>query len=120
MGNNERERLQRLRDAQVKARDPGPSKIRNYDWQKHAARGKQIQAKRQAGQRPFLLELFALMPKRYQGAAVGVAIGLIPAIAGRLLLSGEWVLLAVVPLMVFGMIGYGIGLSLEPDKNDWS
>jgi hypothetical protein len=117
---NERERLQRLRDAQVKARDPGPSKIRNYDWQKHAARGRAIQAKRKAQEKPFLIELYTLLPKRYQSAVIGVVIGLIPAIIGRLVLSGDWVLLAIVPLIVFGIIGYGIGSSLEPDKNDWS
>jgi hypothetical protein len=117
----ERERLQRIRDAQIKARDPGPSKIRGYDWQKHVARGKQIKAKRQAEQQPFLVELFMLLPNRYRGAIIGALIGgLIPAVLGRLLLSGDWVLLAVMPLIMFGIIGYGSGLVLEPDKDEWS
>jgi hypothetical protein len=120
MDNKERERLQRLRDQQITARDPGPSKIRGYDWQKHAQRGQEIKAKRKAEQKPLLIELFMILPKRWQGAMIGVSVGALPAIAARLLLSGEWVLVAVIPPIVFGIIGYASGLSLEPDKPDWS
>jgi hypothetical protein len=114
----ERERLQRLRDAQIAARDPGPSKIPGYDWQQHARRGQEIKAKRQAEQKPLLVELFLLLPGRWQGAVYGVLVGLIPAIPAYLLLSDEMSLLAVIPLIVCGIVGYVLGAVLEPDKED--
>jgi hypothetical protein len=116
---SERDRLQRLRDAQITSRDPGSSKIPGYDWQRHARRGQQIKASRKAAQKPLLIDLFVILPHRWRGAVIGMLIGAIPAVFARLLLSEEMVLLAVVPLIVFGMIGYGSGLVLEPDKSDW-
>ena len=116
---SERERLQHLRDAQISSRDPGPSKIRGYDWQQHARRGQQIRASRKVQQKPLLIELFLILPQRWRGAVIGTLVGAIPAVLARLLLSEEMVLLAVVPLILFGVIGYGSGLVLEPEKSDW-
>jgi hypothetical protein len=118
MKDDERERLQRLRDSQIASRDPGPSKIPGYDWQQHAQRGQQIRAKRQADQKPLLIELFLLLPGRWRGAIYGLLVGLIPAIPARLLLSDEMVMLAVVPLIVCGIAGYVLGAVMEPDKED--
>lgn len=112
----ERERLQRLKEAQIKARDPGPSKIRNYDWQRHAERGKQIKARQKAQQKPLLIDLYLLLPHRYRGALIGIAIGLVPAIIGALLLTGDWVLLAVIPPIVCGILGFALGIALDADK----
>ena len=116
---SERERLQRLRDAQITSRDPGASKIPGYDWQRHAQRGQQIKASRKAAQKPLLIDLFLILPHRWRGAVLGTLVGAIPAIIARLLLSEEMVLLAIVPLIVCGVIGYGTGRVLEPDKSEW-
>ncbi len=115
----ERERLQRIRDAQITSRDPGPSKIPGYDWRQHARRGQEIKAKHKSEQKPLLIDLFKMLPKRWQGAAIGTLVGAIPAIAAILLLSDKMALLAVVPLILFGVIGYGSGLAIEPKKSDW-
>jgi hypothetical protein len=117
--NSERERLQRLRDAQITSRNPGQSKIPGYNWQQHAQRGHELKFKHKAEQKPLLIALFLLLPKRWQGAVIGTLVGAIPAIAGYLLLSEEMVMLAVVPLIVSGVIGYGSGLVIEPEKSDW-
>jgi hypothetical protein len=93
---SERERLQRLRDAQITSRNPGTSKIPGYDWQQHARRGQQIKASRKAAQKPLLIDLFLILPHRWRGAVIGTLVGAIPAIIARLLLSEEMVLLAVV------------------------
>jgi hypothetical protein len=118
MKDEERERLQRLRDAQIAARDPGPSKIPGYDWQQHIRRGQQIKAKRQSERKPLLVELFLILPGRWRGAVYGVLVGLIPAIPARLFLSDEMALLAVVPLIICGIVGYVLGAVMEPDKED--
>jgi hypothetical protein len=117
--NRERERLPRLRDAQITSRDPGQSKIPGYDWQQHARRGQQLKTKHKAEQKPLLIDLFLLLPKRWQGAVIGTLVGAIPAIAGYLLLSEDMALLAVVPLILLGVIGYVSGCVIEPEKSDW-
>ena len=116
---NERERLQRLRDSQITSRDPGPSKIRGYDWQQHAQRGQQIKASRKAKQKPLLIDLFLLLPHRWRGAIIGILLGAIPAAAGYLLLSDDMVMLAIIPPIVAGVIGYVSGLVIEPEKSEW-
>jgi hypothetical protein len=116
---SERERLQRLRNAQITSRDPGKSKIPGYDWQQHARRGQQIKASRKAKQKPLLIDLFLILPHRWRGAVVGTLVGAIPAIPGYLLLSEEMAPLAVIPLILFGVIGYGTGLVIEPEKSEW-
>lgn len=45
MSQDEREHLQRQRDRQLAARDPGSSKIRGYDWAKHTEKARQHKPK---------------------------------------------------------------------------
>jgi uncharacterized membrane protein len=118
MGEQERERLQRLRDEQIRARDPGKSKIRGYDWERHAEHGREINAKRaKEAQKPLLIALYQALPERLQAAIIAFLIGLIPAVAGLILLDGEWRMLAIIPPLVLAALGYLIGMMLEPDRD---
>jgi hypothetical protein len=106
-------RAQRIRDAQIKARDPGVSKIKGYDWGKHAKRAQQI---KKAHEKPFLVDLFDLMPPRWKGALAGVLLGLVPLIAAQIFLQGEWKLLGLLPLMIFGVVGFVIGKATQHES----
>lgn len=118
MGENERERLQRLRDEQIRARDPGKSKIPGYDWERHAERGREIKAIRQKeAQKLLLIALYQALPERLKGAISAFLIGLIPAVAGLILLTGDWRMLAIIPPLVMAGAGYLIGMMLEPDRD---
>ena len=104
--NKERERIQRLRDAQINQRNPGESKIRGYDWSAHAKRGQQIKKKTQ---KPLLADLYAVLPSRWKGALAGFAVGLVPLLAGQIFLEGDWKLLGLVGMLVCLIVGFVIG-----------
>ncbi|MFN8372613.1 MAG: hypothetical protein U0694_07015 [Anaerolineae bacterium] len=108
----EQERIQRLRDAQIRARDPGTSKIKGYDWAKHGKRAAEIKKSRQ---KPLLLEVLDIMPPRWKGAAMGVALGLIPLIAAQIFLQGDWKILGLLPILVFGIVGFVIGKTTQDE-----
>ncbi len=101
----ERERIRRIRDSQIKTRDPGPSKITHYDWSKH----KTYKPKTE----PFLVETYHLLPGRWRSALFGVGIGLILGILLRLLLPAQLALLALVPLIICGIVGWVVGKTVE-------
>lgn len=108
----ERARAQRILDQQLKARDPGVSKIKGYDWSKHAKRSQQVYKSRQ---KPLLVDLFDILPRRWKGALVGVAIGLLPLVAGLVFLSGEWQILGLLGLLICGVVGFVIGRVTQDD-----
>lgn len=105
----ERERLRKLKEAQINARDPGTSKIKGYDWAKHAA--KPLPKKRSA-----LGEFWYTLPLRWKGAVRGMAFGAVLAIILVILLPGEWDFLALVPLLLCGIVGMILGLMFQ-EKN---
>jgi hypothetical protein len=107
---SEEERIRRLRDAQIRARDPGPSKIKGYDWSAHARRGAQIKKKRQ---RTLLVDLFDALPARWKGVAGGFVFGLIFMVAAQVFLTGEWRLLGLVGLLISMVVGYIVGTSVQ-------
>lgn len=112
----ERARAQRILEQQLKARDPGPSKIKGYDWSKHAKRSQQVYKSRQ---KPLLVDLFDILPPRWKGAAVGLAIGLAPLIAGLVFLSGEWRIIGLLGLVICGVVGFVIGKVTQDDLKKW-
>ncbi len=113
MGTREEpERAQRIRDAQIRARDPGASKIKGYDWDKHAKRAQQI---KKNNQKPLLVELVNLLPTRWKGALVRVALGLIALIAAQIFLQGDWKILGLLPLIIFGVVGFVVGKSTQDE-----
>ncbi len=101
----ERERFQRIRDSQIRSRDPGPSKITHYDWSKHK--------KPTAKSEPLLVETYHLLPGRWRSALFGVLIGLFLGILLRLLLPASLALLALVPLIICGIVGWVLGKLIE-------
>lgn len=101
----ERERARRVLEGQIKARDPGPSKITHYDWSKHKKPPKK--------QEPLLVETYHLLPTRFRGVAIGLLIGLILAIFLKLLLPAQLALLAILPLLICGIVGWVLGKLLE-------
>ncbi len=111
MSQDERERLQRQRDRQLAARDPGSSKIRGYDWAKHTEKA------RQRRQKPFLQDLWEMIPGRWKGALMGLLFGLVIAVFLALLLPGELRVLAVLPLLICAIVGMVIGkLVLQEER----
>ncbi len=101
----ERERIRRLHDSQIQSRDPGPSKIRHYDWSKHR--------KPVPKSEPFLVETYHMLPSRGRGALIGIGIGLVLGILLRLLLPPQMALLAVLPMIVCGLVGWVLGKTIE-------
>lgn len=102
----ESERARRILEKQLQARDPGVSKIRGYDWSKHVEHSKKIQKSRQ---KPLLVDLYDVLPRRWKGALWGVIVGLLPLIAGLIFLTGPWQALGLLGLMICGVVGFVIG-----------
>jgi hypothetical protein len=118
MSEKEREQWQRIRDEQIRARDPGKSKIPGYDWRRHAERGREITTIRQKeAQKPLLIAIYQALPGRLQAALIGLVVGAIPAVAGLFFLSGDWQMLSIIPPLVLAGVGYLIGMMLEPDRD---
>ncbi len=102
----EQDRLQRLREDQIRARDPGASKIRHYDWSKHSQRSKEIKKKTQ---KPLVVDLYQSLPGRWKGTLNGLVVALFPTLVLYFFLEGDWRILAAVPLLFGGIIGFVIG-----------
>lgn len=101
-----RQRLQRLHDAQIAARDPGDSQIRGYDWAKHAA-------KPIPKQKPLLMEFYALLPARWKGILFGVIFGGIIGIVLVAALPYELHAMALLPMLICGIVGMVIGAMMQ-------
>jgi hypothetical protein len=108
----ERQRVARLRQQQIGARDPGPSKIRGYDWGKAAQRTKAIQKKKQ---RPFIAELFDVFPTRWKGVIYGLLLSIVPTLVIIAMTQDVWRVLALLPPLIFGIGGWVLG-SLFQEK----
>lgn len=96
MSDKERERIQRIRDQQIKARDPG-QKV-NVQW-------KDESAKKQGS---LVKEIFGVFPGKVKGAVVGLVIGIIFYFIIQLVLPVEWKalcgLLVILVCLILGMI----------------
>ncbi len=96
-------RAKRFRDAQVSARDPGDSKIKGYDWKKHAAKPKRKP-------KPLLLDLFDVLPARWKGAFYGLLIGGVLGIILLIVLPpGDIRSLAIIPPLICLVVGMALG-----------
>ncbi len=101
----ERERFRRIQESQIKARDPGPSKITHYDWSKHKRKTPKSE--------PFLVETYHMLPGRWRSALIGVLLGLILGIILRLVLPASLALLSLLPLIICGIVGWVLGKVIE-------
>lgn len=111
--NKEQERLQRIREEQLRARDPGSSKIRGYDWSSHSKRAKAVQKSRQ---KPLLVELYDVLPGRWKGALNGLIFGIAVAVILGIVLPTEWDILVLVPLLFAAIIGFVLGSVLAKQR----
>lgn len=107
---SEKERLRKIRDAQIAARDPGDSKIKGYDWKKHSKK----HANRPK-EKPLMVEMFYIMPTRWKGALIGLVGGGILGLILALLLTGEAQVLASLPPLVGFVAGMVLGMALQND-----
>jgi hypothetical protein len=102
----ERQRLQRLRDAQIRSRDPGPSKIQHYDWSRQKAAPKP---------RPLLAELLDLLPTRIRGFLIGLFLGLVIVIIVGYLAPGAEVV-GLIGLLLTTIVGYVLGSVVQSQE----
>lgn len=102
----ERQRYQQLRDAQIRSRDPGPSKIQHYDWSKQKAAPRP---------RPLLVELLDVLPTRIRGFLIGLAIGLAIVVALMVAAPG-WELLGLVALLFTTVAGWVLGAVVQSQE----
>lgn len=109
----DKEKLRRIREAQISARNPGDSKIKGYNWDKHYGKKKQIEAKRKTeSERALIIVLWKELPARWKGFCYGFILGTLAGLPA-LLLPTEWRLLVVVPQLVGAIIGMIVGQSTE-------
>lgn len=98
----ERERIAKLRNQQINSRDPGPSKIRHYDWSK--------QKKQKT--KPILVEIFEVVPTRWRGLVLGVIGGLL-VMAILLIAAPTMAAISIIFPILGAVIGYMSGVSIQ-------
>ncbi len=112
----DKDRARRLREAQIRARDPGESKIPGYDWSKHDKKARRIAAqKKKEAERPLLLAIFEDLPARWKGLVYGFIFGTIIGVFIILLLPSDWRLLFVVPQLLCMVVGMILGKITQSD-----
>jgi hypothetical protein len=104
----ERERARRIRDAQIEQRDPGP-RIKDVNWTREG------QPKRKP--EPLLVSMFNVLPGRYQGALIGLVLGLLLVIVAVLVLPSDLKILGLAGLLICCVLGFAVGGAT--DKNKW-
>lgn len=96
---DERERLARLRERQLRQRDPGPGVKVNW---------KETTPKKR---KPLMEELFGALPRHVKGGLIGLVIGIVLMIVVQFLvanvwqLPAEWMLCGVVALLIPPVLG---------------
>jgi hypothetical protein len=103
----EKARLKRLRDDQIKSRDPGVSKIRHFDW---GTTGRKSITKKP---KPFLAELWEILPGRWKGAIYGSIFGLVLGLILLIILPNELDILAAIPILLGFIVGMVIGKTVQ-------
>ena len=101
----ERQRLQRLRDQQIRARDPGPSKIPHYDWVHQRARPR----------RSLRREILDAVPTRFRGLVFGLLFGIGIAILIGLFAPALDVL-GVLAIPISMIVGWVLGAVIQSQE----
>ena len=109
----EDERRKRIKRQQLARRDPGDSKIKGYDWGKHAQRTRQISQKKQ---KPLLVELWQALPARWSWLIYGFLIGTFFGLFAVVLLPPDFRFLIIIPQLVCMLVGMVLGTLI--DKKD--
>ena len=103
---DERERLKRLRDRQLQARDP-----RSIDRKTHRVVS-QRRGRRQ--KRVTIVEMYTDVPAQWRGLFLGVLVGAVVSIVLPLLFEGTWPeLVGLASLLVLAILGFGIGQGFQ-------
>ena len=112
--NAEKERARRIRQAQIADRDPGDSKIKGYNWDRHYHKKREVdKQKKQAAERLLVFVLWESLPTRWRGFAYGLVVGTIIGIIVVLIVPPEWRPLIVVPQGLGMILGLIIGKAVE-------
>ena len=101
----ERQRLQRLRDQQIRTRDPGPSKIRHYDWSNQRPRPR----------RSLRRELLDAVPTRFRGLVFGLLFGIGVAILIAVVAPNQDVL-GVLAIPISMVVGWLLGAVIQSQE----
>jgi hypothetical protein len=109
----EDERRKRIKRQQLARRDPGDSKIKGYDWGKHAQRTRQIAKKKQ---KPLLVELWQTTPARWQWLIYGFFLGTFFGLFVVVLLPPDLSFLIIVPQLVCMLCGMFLGTLIDNKK----
>jgi hypothetical protein len=110
----EKERARRIRRSQIADRDPGDSKIKGYNWDKHYQKKRKVdKQKKRDAERPLVIVLWEWLPTRWRGFAYGLALGTIIGIVIILLVPPELRVLIVVPQGIGMILGLVIGKAVE-------
>lgn len=103
----ERERIRRIRERQIQARDPRAT------YQK-AQRAVSRRSRRRGQKRVTLWEMFTDIPKKWKGLVIGVLIGCFIAVVLPLLWLSEWAtLIGFATIPVFAVVGLAFGQAFE-------
>jgi hypothetical protein len=92
---SERERLQRIRDRQIRDRDPGPRV--KVEWKGDAAKTKQ---------EPVFKLIWGALPRKAKGTVVGLFLGMLGSLAMGMLMPYPW---NMVCGAIFFLVAIGVG-----------
>ncbi|MBI5671055.1 MAG: hypothetical protein HZC41_23925 [Chloroflexi bacterium] len=65
------------------------------------------------------MELFEILPRRWKGALIGAAVGLLPLAAGLIFLTGDWQIFGLLGLMIGAVVGFVIGKVTQDELRKW-
>lgn len=112
----DRERLRRIQERQLADRNPGDSKIKGYDWDKHFEKKHQVDARRKKeAARPLLFMLWEALPPRWKGFGYGFGLGTIVGVPLLFLAPPEWRMVFVIPPLLGAVMGMFLGKALDSD-----
>lgn len=112
--NTDKERARRIRRAQIADRDPGDSKIRGYNWDKHYQKKRRVdRQKKRDAERPLVIVLWEALPTRWRGFLYGLVIGTLIGVVLILMVPPELRILMVIPQGVGMILGLAVGKAME-------
>ena len=110
----EKERARRIRQAQIADRDPGDSKIKGYNWDRHYQKKRRVdKQKTRDAERPLVIVLWETLPTRWRGFAYGLLVGTIIGVIVIFVVPPELRVLMVIPQGLGMIIGLAVGKVME-------
>ena len=101
----EKERVRKIIERQIANRNPGDSRIRGYNWDKHNEKNQRNAARKKKESERFLLfTLWDTLPQDLKWGGYGFFIGTLVGLP-MLLLPPEWRLLMAIPPLIGAILG---------------